>query len=221
MTQTNAIMLVYSPELTNLSTIEVEENVRIRKTASLKRSPPTLLPMLTRADYDKPSAEQAFLRPHDERTAHKRVCIMVHSSGTTGLPHPVKMTNAGLLSVARKARGLVAFQTAPFTHGYGIGTYSQAIWARKTIYLFNARKPQTYETVSRAMQAAKPEVVYTVPYTLKLLAGGKLGIELMKDCRYVCVGGSQCPDDLGDSLVKQGVFLGSIFARYVLIDACP
>jgi acyl-CoA synthetase (AMP-forming)/AMP-acid ligase II len=140
---------------------------------------------------------------------------MLHSSGSTGLPKPVSYTNARLLITVLTAQNMIAFQSLPFSHAHGLVTYSQAIWGRKTIYLFNARVPQTNDTLTRAIVAVQPEVVWTVPYVLKLLAEKKEGIEMLKKCFIVSSSGSRCPDDLGDLLTDAGVFVGLLFGSYV------
>jgi len=94
-------------------------------------------------------------------------------------------------------------------------TYVQAIYARKTLYLMNGHVPQTHDTVTAAVKAAKPEILWTVPYVLKLLAEKRDGIEVLKRCRMVSSSGSRCPDDLGDFLTKEGIFVGTTFGSYV------
>lgn len=90
---------------------------------------------------------------------------------------------------------------------------------RKCIFLFNGLIPQTNETVTKAIQGARldgkvAEVVWTVPYVLKLLCeGGKdgEGVKVLKECKVVSCSGSRTPDELGDLLVSQGIPFGSVF----------
>jgi hypothetical protein len=56
-----------------------------------------------------------------------------------------------------------------------------------------------------------PEIVWTVPYVLKLLAEKRDGIEVLKKCKVVSCSGSRCPDELGDLLVSEGIHFGSAF----------
>jgi len=51
-----------------------------------------------------------------------------------------------------------------------------------------------------------------VPYVLKLLAETEEGIDCLKRSKVVSSSGSVTPDELGDRLTKEGVFLGSHFA---------
>ena len=82
---------------------------------------------------------------------------------------------------------------------------------RKTIYLFNGRVPQTNKTLTEAINAAEPQIVWTVPYVLKLLAETGEGIDTLRACQVVSSSGSHCPDELGDMLTEKGVFLGCLF----------
>jgi hypothetical protein len=75
----------------------------------------------------------------------------------------------------------------------------------------NGNVPQTHDTVTAAIKAADPEIVWTVPYVLKLLAEKQDGIDALKKQLFVSSSGSRCPDDLGDHLTSQGVFLGLTF----------
>ena len=57
------------------------------------------------------------------------------------------------------------------------------------------------------MESVEPESFLGVPYALKLLAETDRGISALRKCRLVMFGGSSCPDDLGDALVRAGVYL--------------
>lgn len=180
--------------------------------------------ILSRASYDilQTSIGPPFSRSNIDNTKEQHRCyIMLHSSGTTGLPKPLAYTNARLLSTLKSAVGLTSFQSGPFSHAYGLISFSQAIWTRKTLYMFNCNVPQTHDTLTAAILAAKPQIVWAVPFVLKLLAEKNDGIEALKQCRMVCSSGSRCPDELGDKLTNAGVFLGVIFGSYVSHYATP
>ena len=53
----------------------------------------------------------------------------------------------------------------------------------------------------------KPELLHCVPYVLKLVAESEDGVRCLADVKMVLFAGSSCPDDLGDRLVKNGVYL--------------
>lgn len=197
----NAVALLFAPQFNDLAS----------KTAAAY--PLKLLPILTRSQYDSPNdTSPAFARTGivGSEEALKKF-IMMHSSGSTGLPRPIDYTHKRLMGTLLTAQNLVAFQSVPLFHAHGFVSFVQAIYKRKTIYLFNGRVPQTHDTITAAIRAVKPELVWTVPYVLKLLAEKQDGIEALKACKIVACTGSRCTDDLGNLLVNQGIHLGVNF----------
>lgn len=75
--------------------------------------------------------------------------------------------------------------------------------------MYNADLPLTSEYLRRILGEIDFEIFYGVPYALKLLAETKEGIDLLRKLKVVMYGGSACPDELGDLLVKDGVNLVS------------
>jgi acyl-CoA synthetase (AMP-forming)/AMP-acid ligase II len=197
----NATTFLYAPHVAGIA-------AKTAELLSLK-----LLPILTRDQYDRPNDDSPpFIRTGtDPGQENLRKYIMMHSSGSTGLPSPADYTNRRLLATFLTAQDMTAFQSVPLFHAHGFVSFIWAIYKRKTIYLFNGNVPQTHDTLVRAIKAAKPEIVWTVPYVLKLLAEKRDGIEVLKACKIVSCAGSRCPDELGDLLVSEGIHLGSAF----------
>lgn len=100
-----------------------------------------------------------------------------------------------------------AFITLPLYHNHGICNLFRAIHSRKSIHLYNADLPLTQDYLVKIMRENKFEIFYGVPYALKLLAESDEGIKLLQDLKIVMYGGSACPDDLGNTLVDNGVNL--------------
>ena len=206
LTSIDAHILFHAPEHAQLA-----ETTKNLSTNALQTF--TLLP---RSIYDNPDdTSPNFSRNIDPITEQNRRYIMLHSSGSTGLPKPIHYTNSRLLITCLPS--LIAFQSLPFSHAHGLVTYSQAIWSRKTLYIFNNHVPQTNTTLCSAIEAANPEIVWTVPYVLKLLAETERGIQALKKCKVVSSSGNRCPDELGDLLTSRGVLFGCLFGSYVSI----
>ena len=110
-------------------------------------------------------------------------------------------------------KGLV---TLPLYHNHGICNLFRAIYCRKPLYLYNAELPLTSSHLVRVFRENNFEIFYGVPYALKLLAESEEGIHLLRQLKVVMYGGSACPDDLGNKLVKNGVNLVSHYGAYVL-----
>jgi acyl-coenzyme A synthetase/AMP-(fatty) acid ligase len=193
--------LLYAPQFLDLAT---------RTSASL---PLTIIPIITREQYDRPhdNTPQFEREDIDGEKENLKKLIMMHSSGSTGIPRPIHYTHKRLLSTMLTAQSLIAFQSVPLFHAHGFISFIQAIYKRKCIYLFNGHVPQTHDTVTAAIKAAEPEIVWTVPYVLKLLCEKRDGIEVLKRCKVVSCSGSRCPDELGDLMVKEGIHFGTIF----------
>lgn len=172
------------------------------------------LPMPARPDFDQPDqpAPAPFVRPIADREAeHARVSLIVHSSGSTGLPKPLSLSHRSLTTTLATGTGLRAFGTLPWYHVHGLLTSLMAMWMRRPAHLFPARLPLTADHVLRALRAARPEICHTVPYALKLLAERADGLEALRRCRLVTSAGAPTPDALGDRVVQAGVRLGVIY----------
>lgn len=166
----------------------------------------------TRRDYDRPlSGEAVFVREFDREEENQRIALIIHSSGSTGLPKPVMLSHKALLTHPTQGSGLHNFNALPWYHLYGISTSLQAMWMRKTAYLYNTALPLTADNLVSVMEAIRPEALHCVPYVLGLLAEKQRGIEALKACQVVTAAGARTPDELGDRLVKAGINLGVVF----------
>ncbi|KAK8002060.1 NRPS-like enzyme [Apiospora marii] len=198
-------------------TVLYGSTARIASTvADLKKANANLhfLPVPVRADFDKPDqpSQAPFVRPIADREAeHVRVSMVMHSSGSTGLPKPLFLSHRSLITTLSTGTGLRAFNTLPWYHIHGLFTSLMAMWMRRPAHLFNARLPLTADNVIRALREARPEICHTVPYCLKLMAERGDGMEVLRGCRYVTSAGARTPDELGDRVVEAGVRLGVIY----------
>lgn len=173
-----------------------------------------LYQLITRDQYD--CAEHVFsplFKPEDinDPQKHRQRCIILHSSGSTGLPKPIDYNHEKLLQAGKYAQDATAFITMPFSHALGMMSYMQSISKRRTMYAMSGHVAQTHTTVTAAITAAQPEIIWTVPYVLKLLAEKPDGIEAIKNCKFVSSGGSKLPDELGNMLTEAGVHVGMQF----------
>uniref|UniRef100_A0A093XI25 Linear gramicidin synthase subunit D n=1 Tax=Talaromyces marneffei PM1 TaxID=1077442 RepID=A0A093XI25_TALMA len=177
-----------------------------------------LFPLVQRDEYDNSRHSETpefLLEGVDYEKEHSRRCLILHSSGSTGLPKPIDYNHQKLLAAGVYAQDATAFISMPFSHALGMMSYMQAIHKRGTIYAMSGYVPQTHDTVTAAVKAANPEIMWTVPYILKLLAEKPDGIDAIKNCRFVSSGGSKLPDELGDMLTEAGVHIGMQFGSYV------
>ncbi|KAK3075367.1 hypothetical protein LTR53_001372 [Teratosphaeriaceae sp. CCFEE 6253] len=168
------------------------------------------IPLLQRSDWhDRPSNNTTS--PLNDQDWHikqrSKIAWILHSSGSTGFPKPIYLTNLQCLANFRKSFGLRAFTASPLFHSGGLMELGRAFYTRSTIYLANHSLPVTSSNMLRAITAAKPQLVIAVPYVLKLLAEKDEGMRALAAADLVLFNGSGCPDDLGDRLVAAGVNL--------------
>lgn len=171
------------------------------------RYPLSVFPILEKSIYDVQKPSKSRFPTTSYQNSSNRIAFIIHSSGSTGLPKPIFQTHKACLANYSSGSGFRAFLTLPLYHNHGISTLFRAIYSGKKISIFNANLPLSGSNLIEAMEAAHPESFHSVPYVLKLLAESERGISILKQCKLVLYGGSSCPDDLGDRLVKAGVHL--------------
>ncbi|KAI5287183.1 hypothetical protein KEM54_006185, partial [Ascosphaera aggregata] len=169
-----------------------------------------IYPLPVREEYDIPLSNY-FERKYDGQAENTKPCVIIHSSGSTGLPKSIPLSHRALIQHPLFGPGLHNFNALPCYHIHGIGTALQAMYFGKTAHMWNAALPITGETVIELLEAVKPEALHTVPYILGLLADSEKGLEMLKHCKVVTAAGARTPDELGDKLVKAGVKFGTLF----------
>ncbi|CAG8156043.1 unnamed protein product [Penicillium nalgiovense] len=143
-------------------------------------------------------------------TESNNITWVIHSSGSTGHPKPIYQTHSGALRNYANNFGLKGFITLPLFHAHGISCLFRAIHSDKIIYMYNSSLPLTAPILlSTLKEYQEIQVLYGVPYALKLLAEIDEGLQQMARLELVMFGGSSCPKPIGDTLVQNGVRLVS------------
>lgn len=199
-------------ETVNCESIIYGQSPNIRSTLGeiLCRRLVSCRPMLSCSSYNKSQSSSHVLRLRRNRNPEK-VALILHSSGSTGTPKPLFLTHKAIMTHPLRGPGFTSFNTLPWYHLHGLSTALQAMWMRKTAYMWNAALPLTAELVARALEEARPESVAAVPYMLQILIDDPRGITALRQCKLVTYGGAPCPDELGDRLVSEGVHFGGSF----------
>ncbi|OLN81294.1 putative gluconokinase 3 [Colletotrichum chlorophyti] len=164
----------------------------------------------SQSTYDFPIEVHADTRMdygRDLSVETNNLIYIIHSSGSTGLPKPIYQTQKSAIANYSSSMNMRAFITLPLYHNHGICNLYRAIYCGKPIHLYNADLPLTREHLTGIMRRHNFEIFYGVPYALKLLAETDEGMDLLRQLKIVMYGGSACPDDLGDTLVNNGVNL--------------
>ncbi|KAF2011872.1 acetyl-CoA synthetase-like protein [Aaosphaeria arxii CBS 175.79] len=165
-----------------------------------------VLDALTQKEFynvNAPTIHRTY-NPHKETLKN---AVIIHSSGSTGLPKPIYLTNRSCIGTFATNFNLVGFTTSPLFHSQAFYETFRCIYSGKPMYFCNYNLPLTKQNIITMISHVKPELFVCVPYILKLLADSQEGIDLLKSVSFVMYGGSACPDDLGDKLVQNGVNL--------------
>jgi thioester reductase-like protein len=135
-------------------------------------------------------------------------CNILHSSGSTGFPKPIRNIHKNYIYNASNNFGMRGFITLPLYHNHGMSSFYRALHAGKTLYFYHPNLPLSARQLTAVFEhlGEELEIFYSVPYALKLLAT-EAGLQLLKRFKIVMFGGSACPDDLGEMLVDAGVNL--------------
>ena len=167
----------------------------------------------TRAQYERvrTSTELPFVRQFDREAENDEIAVILHSSGSTGLPKSVSLSHRNILTHPVQGAGMNTFGALPLHHIYGLSTLLQAMYMRKIANLFSATLPMTSENLMTAIEATQPEIVHVVPYALGLLVEHERGIAFLKTAKIVTAAGARTPDELGERLIQANVNLSIIF----------
>ena len=136
------------------------------------------------------------------------IAYIIHSSGSTTLPRLNPITHVAALGNSRSSVRLGGFVTLPLYHMWGLGCVFRGIMNRKRVYMYNAQLPLSAQHLASTLDQHRDiQVLYTVPYALKLVTESQQHVERLVRLEAVMVGGSACPKPVGDMLAQAGVML--------------
>jgi acyl-CoA synthetase (AMP-forming)/AMP-acid ligase II len=101
--------------------------------------------------------------------------------------------------------------TVPLFHTFGLYTFLHGLQAGVSTSFYNADLPITGPNAIAALKATNSQVLYTVPYVLKLIAEAEGGVDALTGLQEIIYGGAPVPQDLGDMLVGAGVKLSNYY----------
>ncbi|RMZ90613.1 hypothetical protein DV736_g2175, partial [Chaetothyriales sp. CBS 134916] len=168
-------------------------------------------PQIESQDYRAAVGVAHFHRDCDSVKESKKTAWIIHSSGSTGFPKPIFISNLGCLANFRPDLGFRSFTVSPLFHSHALMEFGRALYAKKPIFFGNHALPVTRQNLLAALKVAQPEIICAVPYVLKLLGECEQGIAELAKAKVVMYGGSPCPDGLGDELVSKCVNLAGTY----------
>ncbi|KAJ5527212.1 Male sterility NAD-binding [Penicillium frequentans] len=166
--------------------------------------------------FDDSSPSPVIQEPAEDH--EDRVAIYIHSSGTTGMPKPVPMTNGyliamdglGCLPVPENRspslsfpamRGVTEIAMSPFFHLIGI-MYITSPMFFSTPFILSPDKPMTAELLAQIIEDKKPSVGIFPPSTLEDLVGSDLGVRCLKNFDWIAYGGAPLAPEVGDRIIE-------------------
>lgn len=196
-------------DMANCHRLISHENFRqVTNDIATQRPGCSSISILQRSDWHAKSAITPISRQNvDLAKEGGKIAWILHSSGSTGFPKPIFLTNHQCLANFKKSFALRSFCTSPLFHSHALMEFGRAIYTKAPMFWVNHGQPITSDNLLEAMQAVKPQMVSAVPYVLKLLAEKQEGIDALAKAQLVMYAGSSCPDELGDRLVNGGVNL--------------
>ncbi|KAG8964763.1 hypothetical protein FRC03_001374 [Tulasnella sp. 419] len=164
----------------------------------------------TSSQANAPAEKLSWTHAIDYQAEQDHVAFIVHSSGSTGFPKPIRISHRSSVNNFVQNFNIKGLTTLPLYHNHGHSCFYRAIHSVKTLYLFPAATlPLTAGNIQGLLNSPQCEAqaLFGVPYALKLLAESSEGIATLAKMKMVMYGGSPCPDELGDQLVQSGVNL--------------
>lgn len=173
----------------------------------------TGVPVLSRDAWNSASSPTALPASIDPADETNRIAIVLHSSGSSGLPKPIPIPHRLLTTTmpfCPSSPPRKSFSTTPLFHG-GITDLARALAAVEPISFFPLHKaPVTADTVLKAVRTSGDlKWFFSVPYILEMLADREEGMEMLKRMEIVSTGGAPLGDEIGKKLVDAGVRLVS------------
>ncbi|KAK6422795.1 hypothetical protein LTR95_016617, partial [Oleoguttula sp. CCFEE 5521] len=158
----------------------------VARDIALERPGCAKLPMLRREDWlGRPVAQPVTRKGLDTTKEASKIAWVLHSSGSTGFPKPILLTNLQCLANFRKSFALRSFCVSPLFHSHALMELGRAFYTMTAMFLGNHSLPVTSTTLLNAISASNPEMVSAVPYVLKLLAEKPAGIEALARTKLV------------------------------------
>ncbi|GIK01973.1 putative NRPS-like protein biosynthetic cluster [Aspergillus viridinutans] len=147
-----------------------------------------------------------------------RVAVYIHSSGTTGMPKPVPMTNGYFIALqqicelptpenrvgsmaAVAERGKRVLSVSPFFHLMGILNMMVPIISA-TPFVLAHEKPLTVDYLAEVVNHGQPKTAVLAPSMLEELCASEVGMECLKTFDMLTFGGAPMAREAGDRIAE-------------------
>ncbi|KAI5460570.1 hypothetical protein BGZ63DRAFT_248815 [Mariannaea sp. PMI_226] len=215
-------LILYSSELRN----QVDQVIANHKAITTAIQVPEVLDFLAET-RDKIPQSKSPVELKEEDTV-----IILHSSGTTGLPKPIYL-KAGALAVIDTIKQMqtppgrrnvhdelytptIMISMLPFFHIMGIAILLRAIYHRGPLVLLPADKPITADTMVDAINQVRPSAIATAPSILEAMSCMSGGLEALSKVEFVFYGGAPLAQSSGNKISKITTLLNGIGSTEIL-----
>lgn len=124
-----------------------------------------VIEMLQHEDYYNVDAP-VFQRTYNPQKENPKQAVIIHSSGSTGLPKPIYLTHRSCIAAFSVHLDRKALMTQPLFHSFGFYETFRSIYSGKPMYYFNYSLPITSKNLADTIEYVKPELLFCVPYIL-------------------------------------------------------
>ncbi|KZV70689.1 acetyl-CoA synthetase-like protein [Peniophora sp. CONT] len=220
----SAVVTAHLLEVTNASMVFASEDVSMQAlaTEAIKilgekgvRVRPS--PMVKLDDVKELNAGRGHAVAVTE-IADDDVTFILHSSGTTSLPKPIKITKKGLVNLAKipcygevdLAGKRIAAHTNPLFHAMGLGTQIRQLVSGCIFALYEPTVPPTLPTPDNfyaAWTACNCDIVFCIPVFIEAWARDPAKISALSALDCIVYSGAPVNHVLGNALLSQGVVM--------------
>ncbi|KAI0325854.1 acetyl-CoA synthetase-like protein [Cubamyces sp. BRFM 1775] len=179
-----------------------------------------LVPMIKYTDTEPTPGQEPFVPGVD--IANDEVMMFLHSSGTTGMPKAIPITQKGLRESSNTARlGEVdllgkrfGMHTNPPFHGLGLRAITAPPSTGAIMAFYPPTSPPTIPTPANFLQAwtaCQCDIIICIPPLIEALAKNPANLPALKALEYVVFSGISMKKATGDMLSAAGVRLCSLY----------
>ncbi|KAH9889266.1 acetyl-CoA synthetase-like protein [Cubamyces lactineus] len=180
-----------------------------------------LVRMIKYSDTEPTSGQESFVGVVDS-VADDEVMMFLHSSGTTGMPKAIPITQKGLRESSNTARlGEIdllgkrfGMHTNPPFHGLGLRAITAPVSTGAIMAFYPPTSPPTVPTPANFLQAwtaCQCDIIICIPPLIEALAKNPANIPALKALEYVVFSGISMKKATGDMLSATGVRLCSLY----------
>ncbi|KAK0707252.1 hypothetical protein B0H67DRAFT_612024 [Lasiosphaeris hirsuta] len=230
---TKCTKFVFSQEFQNLA------NALSASVEGLKAVEVPPLDVLLHTDPDAPPYQSRV--GVGERMEARETVMILHSSGTTGLPKPIP-AKSGCIGIVEKIQSIpnpdgrrhmhdemynsrLIVIMLPFFHAFGTNLLIRSIYHQGPLVLLPPGKPPTAELMLEAMEKTNPSAIACSPSILEDMSNLPRGIEAISKLEHIFYGGAPLALSCGDKLTKMTTLTNAIgsteaffMASYINLD---